>query len=173
MNVEEFARSGGGSDGSWRDPSAQRRIPERQARHTAGIVTKDERSYCYFACDRIIDNLAGCEFRSARDAERAADQGTPKSAGIASAFGLQLALGDRRREIVPCALEQDTPTKLVFVHGPLGKPRSCAGKLACNIHNSQMRLLASHHRSSGSRRVRVGARAIVLAGHLLNSLARE
>ena len=73
----------------------------------------------------------------------------------------QLALGGRRlqprdtvREIVPCALEQDTPTKLVFVHGPLGKPRSCAGKLACNIRNSQIRLLASHHRSSGSRRVR-------------------
>jgi hypothetical protein len=68
LNVEEFARSGDGSDGSWCKPSAQRRIPERQARHTAGIVTKDERSYRFFGCDRIFDNLASCEFRSARDA---------------------------------------------------------------------------------------------------------
>jgi hypothetical protein len=70
------------------------------------------------------------------------------------------------------ALEQDTPTKLVFVHGPLGKRRSCAGKLACKIRNSQIRLLASSQ-ELGSRRVRVGARAIVLASHLLNSLVRN
>lgn len=40
------------------------------------------------------------------------------------------------------ALKQDTPTKLVFVHEPLGKRRSCAGKFACKIRNSQIRLLA-------------------------------
>jgi len=40
--------------------------------HTAGIVTKDERSYRFFSSDRIFDSLEGREFRSARDAERAA-----------------------------------------------------------------------------------------------------
>jgi hypothetical protein len=38
---------------------------------TAGIVTKDERSYRFFSSDRIFDSLEGREFRSARDAERA------------------------------------------------------------------------------------------------------
>jgi len=40
--------------------------------HTAGIVTKNERSYRFFSSDRIFDSLEGREFRSARDAERAA-----------------------------------------------------------------------------------------------------
>jgi hypothetical protein len=40
--------------------------------HTAGIVAKDERSYRFFSSDRIFDSLEGREFRSARDAERAA-----------------------------------------------------------------------------------------------------
>ena len=40
--------------------------------HTAGIVARDERSYCFFSSDRIFDSLEGREFRSARDAERAA-----------------------------------------------------------------------------------------------------
>ncbi|MGY3606310.1 MULTISPECIES: hypothetical protein [unclassified Bradyrhizobium] len=40
--------------------------------HTAGIVTKDKRSYHFFSSDRIFDSLEGREFRSARDAERAA-----------------------------------------------------------------------------------------------------
>jgi len=40
--------------------------------HTAGIVTRDERGYRFFSSDRIFDGLEGREFRSARDAERAA-----------------------------------------------------------------------------------------------------
>jgi hypothetical protein len=41
--------------------------------HTAGIVARDERSYRFFSSDRIFDSLGGGrEFRSARDAERAA-----------------------------------------------------------------------------------------------------
>jgi hypothetical protein len=40
--------------------------------HTAGIVTRDEHSYRFFSSDRIFDSLEGREFRSARDAERAA-----------------------------------------------------------------------------------------------------
>jgi hypothetical protein len=39
---------------------------------TAGIVAKDERGYRFFSSDRIFDSLEGREFRSARDAERAA-----------------------------------------------------------------------------------------------------
>ncbi|MBV9560049.1 MAG: hypothetical protein JOY90_06240 [Bradyrhizobium sp.] len=40
--------------------------------HTAGIVTRDEHSFRFFSSDRIFDSLEGREFRSARDAERAA-----------------------------------------------------------------------------------------------------
>ncbi|MCP1845560.1 hypothetical protein ACVIHI_008973 [Bradyrhizobium sp. USDA 4524] len=40
--------------------------------YTAGIVTKERRSYHFFSSDRIFDRLEGREFRSARDAERAA-----------------------------------------------------------------------------------------------------
>jgi hypothetical protein len=40
--------------------------------HTAGIVAKDEHGYRFFSSDRIFDGLEGREFRSARDAERAA-----------------------------------------------------------------------------------------------------
>ena len=39
---------------------------------TAGIVAKDERGYRFFSSDRTFDGLEGREFRSARDAERAA-----------------------------------------------------------------------------------------------------
>jgi hypothetical protein len=39
---------------------------------TAGIVARDERGYRFFSSDRAFDGLEGREFRSARDAERAA-----------------------------------------------------------------------------------------------------
>jgi hypothetical protein len=39
---------------------------------TAGIVTGDERGFRFFSSDRAFDRLEGQEFRSARDAERAA-----------------------------------------------------------------------------------------------------
>jgi hypothetical protein len=39
---------------------------------TAGIVAKDERGYRFYSSDRIFDGLEGRQFRSARDAERAA-----------------------------------------------------------------------------------------------------
>lgn len=40
--------------------------------HTAGIVTRDKRGFRFFSCERLFDSLEGREFRSARDAERAA-----------------------------------------------------------------------------------------------------
>ena len=39
---------------------------------TAGLVTKDGRGYFFFSAERTFDRLDGREFRSARDAERAA-----------------------------------------------------------------------------------------------------
>jgi hypothetical protein len=39
---------------------------------TAGIVAGDQRGYRFFSSERIFDSLEGGEFRSARDAERAA-----------------------------------------------------------------------------------------------------
>jgi hypothetical protein len=39
---------------------------------TAGIVAKDGRGFRFFSAERIFDRLDGREFRSARDAERAA-----------------------------------------------------------------------------------------------------
>jgi hypothetical protein len=39
---------------------------------TAGIVTGDERGFRFFSSERAFDSLEGREFRSARDAERAA-----------------------------------------------------------------------------------------------------
>ena len=39
---------------------------------TAGIVTGDERGFHFFSAERTFDRLEGREFRSARDAERAA-----------------------------------------------------------------------------------------------------
>jgi hypothetical protein len=39
---------------------------------TAGIVTVDEGGVIFFSSDRAFDRLDGQEFRSARDAERAA-----------------------------------------------------------------------------------------------------
>ena len=50
---------------------------------TAGIVTGDERGFRFFSSDRAFDRLDGHEFRSARDAERAAAAlfgGTPRRA---------------------------------------------------------------------------------------------
>ena len=40
--------------------------------HTAGIVTKDARGFRFFSSERLFDSLEGREFRSAREAERAA-----------------------------------------------------------------------------------------------------
>ena len=39
---------------------------------TAGIVTGDERGFHFFSAERAFDRLDGREFRSVRDAERAA-----------------------------------------------------------------------------------------------------
>jgi hypothetical protein len=39
---------------------------------TAGIVTGDEHGFHFFSSERTFDRLEGREFRSARDAERAA-----------------------------------------------------------------------------------------------------
>jgi hypothetical protein len=39
---------------------------------TAGIVARDERGFRFFSSERAFDSLEGREFRSARDAERAA-----------------------------------------------------------------------------------------------------
>jgi hypothetical protein len=39
---------------------------------TAGIVAGGERGFRFFSSDRAFDRLEGQEFRSARDAERAA-----------------------------------------------------------------------------------------------------
>jgi hypothetical protein len=39
---------------------------------TAGIVTGDERGFHFFSAERTFDRLEGRQFRSARDAERAA-----------------------------------------------------------------------------------------------------
>ena len=39
---------------------------------TAGIVAGDAQGYRFFSSDRAFDGLEGREFRSARDAERAA-----------------------------------------------------------------------------------------------------
>jgi hypothetical protein len=39
---------------------------------TAGIVRGDERGFRFFSSERVFDRLEGREFRSARDAERAA-----------------------------------------------------------------------------------------------------
>jgi hypothetical protein len=39
---------------------------------TAGIVTGDERGFRFFSSERVFDRLEGREFRSAREAERAA-----------------------------------------------------------------------------------------------------
>ena len=39
---------------------------------TAGIVARDGHGYRFFSSDRLFDGLEGRQFRSARDAERAA-----------------------------------------------------------------------------------------------------
>ena len=40
--------------------------------YTAGIIARDERGFRFFSSERLFDGLEGCQFRSARDAERAA-----------------------------------------------------------------------------------------------------
>ncbi|MBB4259930.1 hypothetical protein [Bradyrhizobium sp. CIR3A] len=40
--------------------------------HTAGIVARDAGGFRFFSSERLFDSLEGREFRSARDAERAA-----------------------------------------------------------------------------------------------------
>ena len=39
---------------------------------TAGIVAADQRGFRFFSSERTFDSLEGRQFRSARDAERAA-----------------------------------------------------------------------------------------------------
>lgn len=39
---------------------------------TAGIVARDESGFRFFSSERIFDGLEGRQFRSAREAERAA-----------------------------------------------------------------------------------------------------
>jgi hypothetical protein len=38
----------------------------------AGIVTRDQRGFRFFSSERVFDSLEGRQFRSAREAERAA-----------------------------------------------------------------------------------------------------
>ncbi|AJA60074.1 MULTISPECIES: hypothetical protein [Bradyrhizobium] len=38
----------------------------------AGIITRDVRGFRFFSSERLFDSLEGRQFRSARDAERAA-----------------------------------------------------------------------------------------------------
>ena len=38
----------------------------------AGFITRDERGFRFFSSERLFDSLEGRQFRSARDAERAA-----------------------------------------------------------------------------------------------------
>jgi hypothetical protein len=62
---EHTGLSGEGAD------MTQAYIIEIESR-TAGIVARDVRGYRFFSSDRTFDGLEGREFRSARDAERAA-----------------------------------------------------------------------------------------------------
>lgn len=39
---------------------------------TAGIIARDERGFRFFSSERLFDSLEGRQFRSVRDAERAA-----------------------------------------------------------------------------------------------------
>jgi len=38
----------------------------------AGIITRDDRGFRFFSSERLFDSLEGRQFRSAREAERAA-----------------------------------------------------------------------------------------------------
>jgi hypothetical protein len=38
----------------------------------AGVITRDERGFRFFSSERLFDRLEGRQFRSAREAERAA-----------------------------------------------------------------------------------------------------
>jgi hypothetical protein len=68
--IHHQTRQDTGSSGE-RAVMTQAYIIEIESR-TAGIVARDERGYRFFSSDRTFDGLEGREFRSARDAERAA-----------------------------------------------------------------------------------------------------
>jgi hypothetical protein len=59
---------------------------------TAGIVAGDQRGFRFFSSERMFDSLEGREFRSARDAERAARallntrRASANRPGLAAAF---------------------------------------------------------------------------------------
>src|SRR4029079_19665280 len=69
-NRHHQTRQDTGSSGE-RPVMTQAYIIEIESR-SAGIVARDERGYRFFSSDRTFDGLEGREFRSARDAERAA-----------------------------------------------------------------------------------------------------
>ncbi|WP_024520685.1 hypothetical protein [Bradyrhizobium sp. Tv2a-2] len=58
---------------------------------TAGIVTHDNRSFRFFSAERIFDSLEGREFRSARDAERAAKALLEKQRHLVALLGAAAA----------------------------------------------------------------------------------
>ena len=43
----------------------------------AGIIARDERGFRFFSSERLFDSLEGRQFRSAREAERAARAVSP------------------------------------------------------------------------------------------------
>jgi hypothetical protein len=53
------------------EPQSNAYIIEIQER-AAGIVTRDERGFRFFSSERLFDSLEGRQFRTAREAERAA-----------------------------------------------------------------------------------------------------
>lgn len=52
----------------------------------AGIVMRDERGFRFFSSERLFDSLEGRQFRSARDAERAARAVLAERSGRASSY---------------------------------------------------------------------------------------
>ncbi|MVT51043.1 hypothetical protein GPL17_11130 [Bradyrhizobium yuanmingense] len=50
----------------------------------AGIITRDERGFRFFSSERLFDSLEGRQFRSAREAERAARAVFSERSGRAS-----------------------------------------------------------------------------------------
>lgn len=55
---------------------------------TAGIVAGDERGFTFFSSDRAFDRLDGQDFRTAREAERAAKALLAGTARPANAYSL-------------------------------------------------------------------------------------
>ena len=58
---------------------------------TAGIVAGDEHGFRFFSSERVFDSLEGRDFRSARDAERAARALLEERQYLASQPGFALA----------------------------------------------------------------------------------